>query len=391
MRWSFAFVVPIVLGAVVRVDADQVTFMNGDRLTGTLIEGSATGVRLRTDAMGVVTMPWAAIAELSAGPGLEVVLADNRTVRGELQVAKGAATVKTESGDMAVRVEDIRVIHGRALDTGAQPDTRAEPPPPWGGDADAGLSLTRGNADTMTVDLSSHVTRQSDRDRLALYLASLFSNTNTTIGRAVTTARSVRGGGRYDHDLVGDAFAFGLADLESDKFQLLNLREVIGTGLGWHAKKTDEAQLNFFAGLSYSREDFSIRHGTGSLIRTGVEAMLGEDAFAPVGDGGNFTEQVAVYLSRSGGRRFAADASLTLPLKGALNFRLSLSDRYLSNPLPGVQKNDLLLTSGLSLTFGRENPGSYEGGSRPGSSGPSDTPGTKQAPKRAPKSAPKKH
>jgi putative salt-induced outer membrane protein YdiY len=383
MRWSLVFVVlPIVLGAVVRVDADQVTLMNGDRLTGTLIEASPTEVRLRTEATGVVTMPWAAIAGLSAGPGLEVVLADNRTVRGELQVVNGAATVKTASGDVGVRVEDIRAIHVPPLDTGALPDTGAEAPP-WGGDADAGLALTRGNAETMTVDLSAHVIRQTDRDRLALYLASLFANTNTTTGLTVTTARSARGGARYDHDLSGASFGFGFADLESDRFQSLNLREVFGAGLGWHLDKTDDVQLNVFAGISYAREDFSIRPRPGSLIRNGVEPVLGEDASVTVREGGSFTEQVAVYLSRSGERRVTADVSLTLPLKGALNFRISLSERYLSNPLPGVKKNDLLLTSGLSLTFGRENAGSYEGGIRP-PTGSSDTSGTKRAPRRAP-------
>jgi putative salt-induced outer membrane protein YdiY len=387
MRWSLVFVVlPIVLGAVVRVDADQVTLMNGDRLTGTLVEASAAEVHLRTDATGVVTMPWGAIAGLSAGPGLEIVLADNRTVRGELKVVNGAATVKTASGDVGVRVEDIRAIHVPTPDTGALPDTDAAAPPPWGGDADAGLALTRGNADTMTVDLSSHVIRQTDRDRLALYLASLFANTNTTTGLTVTTARSARGGVRYDHDLRGASFGFGFADLESDRFQSLNLREVFGAGLGWHLDKTDDVQLNLFAGISYAREDFSIRPRPGSLIRKGVEPVLGEDASVTVREGGSFTEQVAVYLSRSGERRVTADASLTLPLKGALNFRISLSERYLSNPLPGVKRNDLLLTSGLSVTFGRENAGSYEGGIKPPTAptGSSEKSATKRAPRHPP-------
>jgi putative salt-induced outer membrane protein YdiY len=379
MRWSILLLAAAILAAVVRVNADQVIFMNGDRLTGTLVEATGDTVRLRTDTIGVVAVPWAAITELSTGPDVEVVLADGRTIHGELHVTKAVGTVKSTSGDVLVRVEDIRAIHAPAVDDSAAP----EPPLAWGGDADAGLSLTRGNADTMSVDLSSHVTRQTDRDRLALYVASLFANTNTTTGQAVTTARSLRGGGRYDHDLFGPAFAFGFADLESDKFQLLNIREVIGTGLGWHVVKTDSAQLNLFGGLSYNREDFSIRPRTASLIRSEIEAVLGEDAFAPVGDGGSFTEQVTVYLSRSGERRVAADASLTLPIKGALNARISLSERYLSNPPPGVKKNDILLTSGLSLTFGRENIGSYEGASRP-ASGPPDASGAKPAPKRPP-------
>jgi hypothetical protein len=32
---------------------------------------------------------------------------------------------------------------------------------------------------------------------------------------------------------------------------------------------------------------------------------------------------------------------------------LTISDRYLSNPLPGKKTNDILLTTGLRLTFAK--------------------------------------
>ena len=38
---------------------------------------------------------------------------------------------------------------------------------------------------------------------------------------------------------------------------------------------------------------------------------------------------------------------------GWLAWQLTLSDRYLSNPVPGTKKNDVLLTTGLRLTLAR--------------------------------------
>jgi len=36
-----------------------------------------------------------------------------------------------------------------------------------------------------------------------------------------------------------------------------------------------------------------------------------------------------------------------------LGWHLTLSNRYLSNPLPGTKKNDVLFTTGIRLTFAR--------------------------------------
>jgi len=32
--------------------------------------------------------------------------------------------------------------------------------------------------------------------------------------------------------------------------------------------------------------------------------------------------------------------------------QVTVSDRFQSNPLPGIKKNDLLLTTGIRVTFG---------------------------------------
>jgi putative salt-induced outer membrane protein len=59
-------------------------------------------------------------------------------------------------------------------------------------------------------------------------------------------------------------------------------------------------------------------------------------------------------VSDVGQFRGALDTSLLTRLSNWLGWQITLSDRYLSNPLPGIKKNDLLLTTGLRLAFGRE-------------------------------------
>jgi hypothetical protein len=60
-------------------------------------------------------------------------------------------------------------------------------------------------------------------------------------------------------------------------------------------------------------------------------------------------------LSESGEYRLQFDTALVTQLYRWIGWQISLSDRFLSNPIPGVRKNDLLLTTGLRFNVGREN------------------------------------
>ena len=56
-------------------------------------------------------------------------------------------------------------------------------------------------------------------------------------------------------------------------------------------------------------------------------------------------------LSR-GCARVTLDTTAVTKLNRWLNWQVSFNDRYLSHPLPGVKKNDTLLTTGFHVTFG---------------------------------------
>jgi putative salt-induced outer membrane protein len=58
-------------------------------------------------------------------------------------------------------------------------------------------------------------------------------------------------------------------------------------------------------------------------------------------------------VSDTGSYRFQFDATAATKLKAWLGWQITYSDRYLSNPLPGLKKNDVLLSTGLRLTFGK--------------------------------------
>jgi hypothetical protein len=57
-------------------------------------------------------------------------------------------------------------------------------------------------------------------------------------------------------------------------------------------------------------------------------------------------------LSDGGEYRINFDASLVADMTKRIAWQLTLSDRFLSNPPPGFEKNDLILTSGIKVRLG---------------------------------------
>jgi hypothetical protein len=51
---------------------------------------------------------------------------------------------------------------------------------------------------------------------------------------------------------VAGQLAFGFTDFEYDAFQHLDLRNVIGGGLGYHMYKTEKISFDVFGGASYN-------------------------------------------------------------------------------------------------------------------------------------------
>jgi hypothetical protein len=58
-------------------------------------------------------------------------------------------------------------------------------------------------------------------------------------------------------------------------------------------------------------------------------------------------------VTNTGDYRLQLDATAATKLKTWLSWQVTYSDRYLTNALPGLKKNDVLLSTGLRLTFGK--------------------------------------
>jgi len=329
--------------------ADQVVLKNGDRVTGSIIKKDAKTITIKTEHWGVITAPWEQVESVKADAPLNVVLDDGKTVQGTLstagdkmQVATKEATLNvTPSQVTTIRNDDEQKAYERLLEPGWS-DL-------WAGGGSIGLAGTSGNAKTLTFTTGFNAARVTNSDKTSLYFNAIKASALVN-GVSAGTAQAVRGGIGYNHNVSSRLFVNTFNDYEYDKFQNLDLRFVIGGGLGDQAVKNERSRLELVCGAEYNHENFNT-----PLTRNSAEAYWGDDYHYKLSNASSFFQSFRMFnnLSDTGSYRMNADIGMSTKLTQWLNWTLSLSDRYLNRPAPGRKTNDWLYSTGFGFTFGK--------------------------------------
>jgi putative salt-induced outer membrane protein YdiY len=336
--------------------ADQVTLKNGDRLSGTIVKTDDDKLEMKSEFAGDVKLPWSAVGAIVSAEPLHIALKNGQTIVGVVTTKDGKFEVAAATGSVeAPKAEVVAVRNNAEQDV----YMRMEHPriiDLWAALLDTGLSLTRGNSESTSFALTGKAARTAKRTKISLYSTEIYSRSRLA-GVSNTTANAIRGGARVDVNLRGRSFAFGLADFEHDRFQDLDLRSVLGGGLGYHLIKEKDRTFDVFGGLTYNQEYYSkpFSPPNPSTTRKTAEFVVGETLATKVGSRTTLSEQFNFFpnLSDTGDYRLQLDATAATKLKNWLSWQVTFSDRYVSRPLLGLKNNDVLFTTGLRLTYGK--------------------------------------
>jgi hypothetical protein len=387
--------------------ADHVTLVNGDSLTGRLERADGKEVVFESDLVGRVTIKWPSVRQLTSDATLTVERLSGEQVAGKLAVDGATiAVMRSDGSRVGVPLNNIRSI-GTALPGSGT----------WGGSFDGNLALSRGNTDTLTVAAMTTATRSSRGQKIGTYATLIYSDIGIGADRT-TLARTTRGGVRLDRDVAGPAFVFGFGDLENDPLQLLDLRTVVGGGGGLHLVNNGRTQLNAFGGVSFAHDKYTevitviepatttttttttttppasttnpgnSANAPGRAVTVGKnktivistrtppvivrttgardvgEFVFGQDLWSQLTDRFSVTERLTFFPAMEDVHdyRISFDLSLFAQLSDRWQWNISASDRYLRiPPSGGAVSNDLFISSGLGVSFGKGGGGGYTG------------------------------
>lgn len=345
---SFTVLLLLLLG---HAYADQLTLKNGDRVTGKIVKTDGGKLVVSTDLLGNVSIELADVSNIVTDQPLYVTLADGRTVSGLLTASADRADLKPANANViSMDRSAIRIIRSEAEYVAYQDTLEPGLLEGWSGGADVGFALTSGNSDTTNLAIGLAVERETSNDKTSIYAASVYSR-DSTDGDSRTTANTVRGGVRYDRDINRKLFAYVFTDLEHNGLQDLTLRFVLGGGLGHHLIRNERTELDLLGGLAWNREYFKGDFND----RSSAEVQVGQTLSHRFSSRVSLKEQLFIFpnLTNGGEYRINFDASLVTDISRRIGWQVTVSDRYLSNPPFGFEKNDLLLTTGLKIKLGK--------------------------------------
>ncbi|HYI92127.1 MAG TPA: DUF481 domain-containing protein [Bryobacteraceae bacterium] len=331
--------------------ADLIVLRDGDRITGAILKKDGDNVTVDSKNFGKITFKWAEIESVKSDGPLNVVLTGDRTVKGPISTEDGKVIVNAPTPQTVVPSDIValrneaeqrtyeRLLHPGLLDL-------------WAVIGSINIAGTKGNADASTLTTPFTLVRATNTSRTTLYFNSIRSS--AAVDRvSEQTAQAVRGGWAFNRDLSKKVFLNLFNDYEYDKFQSLDLRVVLGAGLGYKVWMSDRGRLDVLAGGAWNREKFGAILPSREFTRNSAEVYWGDDFAYKVNTRMALTQSFRMFnnATNTGEYRVNADVGLSMAIMRWLSWNVSLSDRYLTNPAPGRVKNDFLYSTGFAFTF----------------------------------------
>jgi putative salt-induced outer membrane protein YdiY len=346
----FAFVVVVVTTS----HAEQVMLKNGDRLTGTVISMDGKKLIIKTTYAGDVSIDWAEVNRFSSDNlPLVVTKADKQVVSGTVATEGANVVVTTAQGAQTIARSDVTTMRSPADQAAYEKSLHPGFMEGWAGGGSLGFALARGNSETTNLALGFNAARKTTNDSWTINAAQLYS-TDDKLG--VTSANSFLGLIRYDRNISKRWFVYGVFSGMYDELQQLNYRFLPGGGLGFHAIATDRTTLDLLGGFGYTRESYY--NGTVNNLATGT---LGDEFVYKLTKTTTFTQNLYYLPSfnnpdpASGVSNYRVNftAGIATKINGWMTANANFLDQYVSQPVPGNKKNNVIFTTGLGFTFGK--------------------------------------
>lgn len=315
--------------------ADEIILINGDRITGTISKVEQGTLTLKTNYSEPMKIKKDKIRSIMTTRPVDVHLVSGEILKGVLSANEdGSITVQpTEAREAAViDWEQILAINPSPVI-----------PPKWKGNVTVGANMQSGNTKHTSVSIGAEAVRKTGQDRFSILFLHNYAEEEDEI-----TTRNTYGSLKYDYFFIKSLYGYLGVELLNDTFRDLNLRTVVGPGIGYQIWDDQIKSLLFEIGVSYFSEDRKESEDDNRIT-----GRLGSNLSLQIIKGIVFSNHIIVYPSFEdlGQYQLRNEASLisSLGAKWALKFSNILE--HDSDPPEGVKKNDLYWILALQYTF----------------------------------------
>lgn len=324
--------------AAARAKSDVIHLVNGDRITGEIVELAYGELKVKTDSLGTVEIEWPDVVRIDSPHTFSVETNANVRYFGHIGAAPepGHILVTAHAGQVVLGVADVaRVgqIEAGFIDR-------------LNGSISLGFNQTK-SSETSTLTFGFDTEYRSERFNTSL-TGSYTSNSTPSDGtfnqyQVASTTQFLR---------PGDRFWLSLASFESNEQQGIDGRLLLGGATGKYLVRNQDTEFATFAGLAFTQEWASVSADD----QQSAEGVLGLQwkVFRFKDPETTLTSQLVVLpgLTETGRYRAIADIALSYEIINDLDFVLSLNSNYDSDPpTAGSDKVDYSLATSLAYKF----------------------------------------
>jgi putative salt-induced outer membrane protein YdiY len=349
------FVVLLAAALPAAAFGDEVSFHNGDRVSGDVTWSADRGeLTIRNSVLGTVTARAADVKSVTpaAGPVAGANAVTTRPVGDATATTRAVPDAKTQATTVAASQPAPATAPVDPAVVAAPATPPAPPVKRWSGSVTASLMATRGNSDTESTRVTAEAVRKGESNTLTLSGGYFLGQTrDPQTGDRVTTTDNWFGQGKVDHKLSERFYDYAILRVERDNVANLEVRVSPGVGVGYRWVNDPDFHVNTEAGVNWvyeqyetggANEHFAVRlaYHVDRQLNEFVSLVHNVEYLPSVSDpAGNFN------LNADAGLR----AAMTKDKK--LFTELKVEWKHDSTPAPGAEKNDLRYTVGVGYSF----------------------------------------
>jgi len=313
--------------------ADEIVLDNGDQFTGTVTQMVDDVVTITSAYAAPIQVKKEYICSISTDEAVEVHLASGEIIKGALDTDDDGMIIIDQGPGRSTVGVDLKSVKS------------INPPPVerWHGNISIAGSVQSGNTDRSGVSVSADATRRGERDRFNMrFLYNIFQEND------VLNTRNTFGSLEYHYFFTKKFYGYLAVELLNDTFKDLNLRTVVGPGVGYQIWDDPIKALSIEGGISYFSEDLRSQPD-----RRWFTLRIASDFRYKLAKWIQFADRLVLYPSLQSMSDFTLrnEAALTTALGAGWSMKLADVTDYVNNPPIGTRGTDNLLTFGLQYSF----------------------------------------
>jgi putative salt-induced outer membrane protein len=230
----------------------------------------------------------------------------------------------------------------------AQPAPAAEKKPSWESSAFAGLTLTRGNSETLLASANILTAKKWDHNELSLGADGTYGETKLPgATNSTKNAESIHGFGQYNRLFNERLYGLGRVDALHDAIADVEYRVTLSVGAGYYFVKTTNTVLSGEVGPGYVFEKLGSNERSYGALRVGEKFTQKLSSHARLWQSAEFLPQVDDFDNYL----INAEVGVEADINAHLSLSTFLQDTYKNQPATGRKKNDLKLVAGIKYKF----------------------------------------